>query len=428
MVKKETAFSSKDLHQEEGLVQTELDRRVYHLRTLYDLSKELFSSVDVETILRNFLFMTMGNFGAGNGLVLSRDLHSKIPEHFFSMGFNDTDNETLKKSAWDYLETETFSMSGKEALDRRQFKYFPSMIKCVIPFEFDANANGLLALGAKLVGESYTEEDRELLVTLVNNLVVALNTARSFEKITLLNQDLQEKNEQLEKALHELTAALRKVEILESIKANLSKFVPTTVSKIIEKSPEMVSLEAEERDITVLFLDIEGYTVITEKLGALEVNNLVEKYFSVFMDAIYENNGDVVETSGDGLMVLFLSEDETTSALEALRSAIMIRDKTSFLQQESDTSSQTVIINIGISSGRSIVGANKFECYTGSRWTYTCHGTTINVAARICSHATGGDVLVSKATFERVKQHFSFTPLGKFPLKNLSEEVEIFSV
>ena len=423
-----TSFFSKDAHQTDELVQTELDRRVYHLRTLYDLSRELFGRIDFEGILRNFLFMTIGNFGAGEGLVLSRDIHSRTIKHIFSMGFDDGDTETVRSSALAFLETERVSTLDGSDLDSMRSRDFPSMVQCVVPFELDSNFDGLLALGHKLTGSSYSAEDRELLITLVNNLVTALNNARSFEKIKNLNQDLRKKNEQLEKTLNELKAALRKVEILESIKANLTKFVPATVSKMIEGSPETAVLKAEERDLSVLFLDMEGYTRITERLGALEANNLVEKYFSVFMEAIYENNGDVVETSGDGLMVLFLAEDETTNALEALRSAIMIREKTSFLGQEGLAVSRAVKINMGISSGKAIVGANKFECFTGSRWVYTCHGTPINIAARICSHASGGDLLVSKTTAERVKTHFSFTPLGKFPLKNLSEDVEIFAI
>ena len=115
----------------------------------------------------------------------------------------------------------------------------------------------------------------------MNNLTVALKNARSFEEIKKLNRDLAAKNLELEKTLNELRAAMRKVEILESIKADLCKFVPYTVTRLIEKSPDSDVLEARERDVTVLFLDIEGYTKITEDVGATEVNALIEKYFFV---------------------------------------------------------------------------------------------------------------------------------------------------
>jgi class 3 adenylate cyclase len=208
----------------------------------------------------------------------------------------------------------------------------------------------------------------------------------------------------------------------------LSKFLPTTVTKLIELSPTGESLEAKERDVSVLFLDIEGYTKITEDVGATEVNTLVEKYFSVFMDAIYENNGDIVETAGDGLMVLFLTDDEALNALEAVKAAQTIREKACLINDECSPDSDPVVINIGISSGQAFVGAAKFDSYTGSRWAYTSHGTTVNVAARICSHANGGAVLVSGCTAERARGSFSFKALGKYALKNLSEEVEIFGL
>ena len=104
---------------------------------------------------------------------------------------------------------------------------------------------------------------------------------------------------------------MRKVEILESVKENLSKFVPQAVSSAIEKSPTGTMPVSQNHDLSVLFLDIEGYTSLTEKLGGSEVNTIIEKHFSVFMDAIHANNGDVNETAGDGLMVLFLDKDQT---------------------------------------------------------------------------------------------------------------------
>ena len=85
-------------------------------------------------------------------------------------------------------------------------------------------------------------------------------------------------------------------------------------------------------------------------------------------------------------------------------------------------------INMGINSGPALVGAAKFESITGSRWTYTARGLVTNVAARIGAQATHGRVFLSKTTAERVKEHFEVTPLGKFNLKNVSKEIEIFEV
>jgi len=397
-------------------IQLELDRRVFSLKTLYDVSKDIFSSVETETILRNFLLMTMGNFGVMGGFVLTVNGESKEIGHVVHVGFKEKEVEFLQKSGRQLLLDKKIlgPVVNHEGLPVEG-------IRCLVPFTLEPEGIGLLGLGSKLVDEPYTDDDLELLVTLVNNLVVSLKNARSFEEIKRLNEHLQAKNIELEKAL-------RKVEILESVKANLSKFVPATVSRLIEKSPTASIPESREQDVSVLFVDIEGYTKLCEKLGTAEVSEVVEKYFSVFMDAIYANNGDVNETAGDGLMVLFLNEDRQTNALEAVRTALTIKEKASSILEECSVLSEPLVINMGINSGPALLGAAKFESYTGSRWTYTARGHTTNVAARVGSLATGGRVLLSKYTADRVGDQFSLKTLGKFKLKNVSEEIEVFSV
>ncbi len=409
-------------------VQSELDRRVFYLKTLYDVSKDIFSSVEAETILRSFLLMAMGNFGVTEGFILLINSHSKEIQHLVPVGFADDDVAGIKKDVEQHIRQD---MSGPSTIDAEKLRLADTSsisLAFVRDFTVESEWTGIFGLGAKLIGEPYNENDRELLDTLINNLIVALKNARSFEKIKGLNRDLKAKNLELEKALKELQAAMRKVEILESIKLNLCKFVPTAVTRMVENSPTGEVQEARELDISMLFLDIEGYTKITESVGGTRVNALVEKYFSVFMDAIYENNGDVVETAGDGLMVLFISEEKNTHALEAVRTAQTIKEQACVINDDCSLDSQPLVVNVGICSGQAFVGAAKFESVTGSRWAYTSHGTTTNVAARLCGQAKGGAVLVSKSTADRVKSHYSFSPLGQVALKNLSGAVDVFAL
>jgi class 3 adenylate cyclase len=418
----------RDSFEQSQQVQSELDRRVFHLKTLYDVSKDLFGSVEPETILKNGLLMAMGNFGVAEGLAVLVDPATATLLQIVSMGFQEGDAALLleklsaveaagEQGKWTSAAATVLPQEGPLA-----------GVGLVVPFEVETDCAGLLALGKKLIEQDYSDNDRELIDTLANNLAVALKNARSFAEIKALNVELEAKNQELEKTLSDLRAALRKVEILESIKCNLSKFVPANVTRLAEMFPSGEILDARERDVTVLFLDIEGYTRLTEQIGATQVNALTERYFSVFMDAIFENNGDVVETAGDGLMVLFLTEDGRQHALDAMRAAQTIMAKTCQVNQECRLDSQPVLINIGICSGQAFVGASKFESLSGGRWTYTSHGTPINVAARLCKHAAGGAALLSKSTAERVKDLYSLVPLGRLALKNLSEEVEVFTL
>ena len=283
-------------------VQADLDRRVFHLKTLYDVSKDIYSSVESEAILRNFLLMTMGNFGVMEGFIILMDTSSKKISQVVSIGIHDDDIISLKNYVIQIL-SQKATPAQTDGDSGFQFDgIVPGDIGFSLSFEVEAECSGLLVLGAKLIKEPFNANDKELLDTLVNNLIVALKNAKSFEEIKNLNEALVVKNEQLEKAL-------RKVEILEDVKSNLSKFVPNTVTRLIEKSPNGVIPESKDQDVSVLFLDIEGYTKMCEQLRGAEVNDVIENCFSVFMDAIFANNGDVNETAGDGLMVLFLNED-----------------------------------------------------------------------------------------------------------------------
>jgi len=409
-------------------VQAELDLRVFNLKTLYDVSNDIYGGVESDTIIRDFLLMTMGNFGVMQGFILLHEESSNDINQFISVGFQDDLTQSIEDSAIQYLQNGFRKESPQNQSASDHGAYLPPEIEFSLPFTVTTDCPGLLGLGPKLIGEPYNDNDIELLNTLVNNLVIALKNARSFSQIRQLNKNLQLKNIELEKALDELRTAMRKVEILEDIKANLSKFVPNTVSRLIEKSPNGLMPDSKEQDVSVLFLDIESYTKICERLGDEEMNDIIEKHFSAFMDAIYANDGDVNETAGDGLMVLFMDEDKVQNALGAVRTALKIREDTIKIGQECSSLYRPLEINMGINSGSAYVGAAKFDSYTGSRWTYTARGSITNVASRIGAQAKGGKVFLSNTTATRVKDHFSLSPLGKFNLKNVSEEVEIFEV
>jgi class 3 adenylate cyclase len=197
---------------------------------------------------------------------------------------------------------------------------------------------------------------------------------------------------------------------------------------MIEQSPTGDNLKQKKQDLSILFLDIEGYTRLCEKLGSDEVNFVIEKHFSVFMDAIHANRGDVNETAGDGLMVLFLDEDQKKNALDAVRTALTIQKETQQIFSTIGSLYKPLEINMGINSGTALVGAAKFDSYTGSRWTYTARGGPVNLAARIGKLATGGRILVSRQTSERLAGQYHTHSLGRFELKNISGEIEIFQL
>jgi class 3 adenylate cyclase/HAMP domain-containing protein len=240
-------------------------------------------------------------------------------------------------------------------------------------------------------------------------------------------EELEDKNKTLDETLRNLRDSMKRVELLEQIKGELSKFVPESVKRMLERNPEATELEQREKDVSAIFLDIAGYTRLSEQMDTRQVNRLLQRYFSSFLEIIHDYQGDVNETAGDGLMVIFQNDRSSTEhALNATRSALAIQRQVEELNQEFAGVFQPVSLHMGINSGPALVGASKLTSSAGARWIFTALGPVINVAARVAGEATGGEILMTSSTAERVKGHFVLERLGERRLKNVAEPVQIY--
>ncbi len=240
------------------------------------------------------------------------------------------------------------------------------------------------------------------------------------KKLELAYRDLEGRNRELEDLI-------KKVTFLEAIQNQIAKFVPRTVKNIIEKNPEM-DLGKQDKDVSILFLDIKGCTHLCEKLGRANMNYILERYFSAFLDEIHRNLGDVNETMGDGLMAIYQSEDTRENALNSVRSALAILDDTRRINKELEGEFPSVTINMGISSGIAALGATKFTSVTGDRWTYTATGPVTNLSSRLCSAASEGGILIDEETAKRTREFIEMKEIGKRNFKNIGHPVRVFMV
>jgi class 3 adenylate cyclase len=179
----------------------------------------------------------------------------------------------------------------------------------------------------------------------------------------------------------------------------------------------------------VLFLDIAGYTKLSEQLEARRLNQLVQIYFSSFLEIIQSHHGDVNETAGDGLMVIFQSERSSTDhALNATRAAFSIHQRTGTLNEEYGGMFPAIQLHMGINTGEALVGATKLGTGAGQRWTFTATGPTTNVAARFAGSAQGGEIVVGPTTADRIRGHFVLESLGEKTFKNVSQPIHVYRV
>jgi class 3 adenylate cyclase len=215
---------------------------------------------------------------------------------------------------------------------------------------------------------------------------------------------------------------------ISQILSHLSPFVPLSVRNIVEKNPEIANLEKEKREVTVLFLDLEDYTRLSATRPDTEVNQLVEELFSTFVDPIQRSHGDIVETAGDGLMIIFKDHDARTNAINAVKAALDIKTLTMEHNARLADKALPVRVNMGINSGVALVGMTKFKGSLGTRMTYTASGPVTNLAARLASHAKGGEILLGEETAKLIEGLWPVCEKGTAHLKGIDEPVRIFSL
>jgi DNA-binding response OmpR family regulator len=219
-----------------------------------------------------------------------------------------------------------------------------------------------------------------------------------------------------------------KVDILQQAREHLAKFVPQAVQRLIEANPTAPDLEKKEQDVSILFVDISGYARLSETLPAAQVNELIERYFSSFLDCIHAHGGEVNETAGDGLMAIFTDTDPQRHARRAVLSALETLQRTRQLNWQCQDGAIPIAVHSGINSGLALVGSTKLEGARGVRWTYTASGVVTNIAARIAALSTAGTVLVGPETARRITGLFPVRQLGMHQLKNITEDVMIYQI
>ncbi len=218
------------------------------------------------------------------------------------------------------------------------------------------------------------------------------------------------------------------IERLHKIKSVLGNFVPATAKHIIEKDPERAFLEKYIHDATILFLDIEGFTTLVQQYPQERINRAIEFYFSLFFDVIQKKGGDINETAGDGMMVIFLDPGPNQHARNAVQAALEIQGKCMEASTIGDADLFPIRVNTGISSGEVYLGSTKMRGTEGDRWTFTASGSVTILAARLSEYGRGGQILIGEQTARRIGKIFPLKHLGRVPLKNVNHSGKICQI
>ncbi|MBL7724787.1 MAG: response regulator [Chitinophagaceae bacterium] len=210
---------------------------------------------------------------------------------------------------------------------------------------------------------------------------------------------------------------------MKAIKENniLRMYVDETVLNFMGgREFETSLLENETIEATVAFIDICGFTTISENETPDTVVRLLNDYFDVMVKEIIAQNGFIDKFIGDCVMAVFKGEFHLDRAIDA---CLAIRNKIANLPSTGDFSP---MVTIGINSGEMISG--NIGSATLKRLDYTVIGDTVNTAQRLQSAAASGQVVIAENCYEKIKQSFRCNKIGEVGLKNKSNPVTIYEV
>ena len=209
---------------------------------------------------------------------------------------------------------------------------------------------------------------------------------------------------------------------LQAVKENniLRMYVDETVINFMGGKEIKTSMfDNETVDGTAVFVDICGFTSITENESADEVVNMLNSYFDIMAKEVIKQKGAVDKFLGDSVMATFRGENHLDRAVDA---CLAIRNAV----QESDLGIGNPQVSIGINSGEMVWG--NIGSSTLKRLDYTVIGDAVNVASRLQSAAEKGQILITEACYEKIKESFACKKVGEKILKNKKEPVMVYEV
>jgi class 3 adenylate cyclase len=251
----------------------------------------------------------------------------------------------------------------------------------------------------------------------IESLVAASHKIAAGDFKTKVEVDSRDEIGRLGAAFNEMTAGLRKRQ--EIMEKTLSRDVAEEFLKGTERRPD-------RRVVTIVFMDIRGYTSGTEGMDPEDVVVMLNELMDLLSGAIVRNGGNVNKFLGDGLMAMFGAPKPLEGhALKAVKAALeMQKWMARWNDRRIARGLPAFFSGIGINTGQAMAG----KVGAQDRMEYTLIGEEVNLASRICGKAAPKQVLVTKQTWDLVQPEMKGRELEPVIVKGLSYPIKIYEV
>ena len=205
----------------------------------------------------------------------------------------------------------------------------------------------------------------------------------------------------------------------------LKRFLAPQIAELVENVGQENLLESHRTEVSVVFCDLRGFTAFASEVGPEEVMGLLGDYYDALGSIIMRYEATLTCFMGDGLMLLLNAPLPCPEpATRAVRMALDMQSAVQALILRWRERGYVVGFGVGIATGTATVGRIGYE----GRIDYTAIGSVVNLASRICSAATDGQVLIDPETAAAAATTIGVEGLGTQPMKGFAQSVPIFAV
>lgn len=410
-------------------VNKELQGRTRELAALLAISQTATQSLETEKILNDTLDKSLEilDFDVGYIRTLDADKKNLIvrvarglssPEFLstsFPLGSPDpVVGKTVFKTQKPYIGTDIrkdpdFKSRTMEKEGVISLAMFPIVSKQL--------AMGFLAIGSKRF-HKFSKDEVRLLSAFSSQLGGALANAQLFDTVQTQAAQLSEWNKTLEQRVLEQLSQLERL-------GRLKRFFSPQLAELIVSGAAEDPLQTHRREITVVFLDLRGFTAFAEVSEPEEVMGVLREYHAAMGKLILEHEGTLERFTGDGMIIFFNDPVMVPNPAErAVRMAIVMRERIRELVVKWRKLGYELDFGVGIAHGYATIGGIGFE----GRLDYGAIGTVINLASRLCGEAKPGQILVSRQVLAMVEELVQVEPVGDLTLKGFHRVVTVNNI
>jgi adenylate cyclase len=397
------APASHEFLPEKDITDSQVLRRDYEkLRLAHELGRSIGLEVNLDVLLEKIIMKAFELIPADRGVILLMEDGVPMPR-IATTRHGKNERIILSTSILnEVIQNKAAVLSSDATMDSR-FSSAQSVIMqgirstMTVPLLHHDVLLGIMHLDSMIATNAFAEKDLQIFASIASQAGVAIH-----------NSNLARQIEQEAKTRAQFQRLLSPNLVDQVVKGKLQ----------LEKGGAL-------SEVTMLFSDIRGFTSMSESRAPQEIVRLLNEYFELMVDVLFKYQGTLDKFVGDEIVALFGAPVSMPKAeLKAVECALdMMKTLAEFNRMRVNEGQDEIHVGIGINTGTVVTGA----IGSSRALQYTAIGDPVNTASRLCSIAKHGEIILSEATYEKVKDEIAVIPMDAVRVKGKTDQLRIYN-